>query len=138
MSASRTSSQYSTCIAGASWGTLRRPDALLRAARRLQAAGCTAIAVVARFPDDDDAEMLAAYRAGNGVDTLGGAEAIISHLVTKELRIPCAHAPAMSQLDLEPDLVRGLLWLPSAESASAGPERRAWAQGLGYCGALPC
>jgi hypothetical protein len=33
--------------AGASWGTLRDPEALLRAARRLQQAGCTAIAVAA-------------------------------------------------------------------------------------------
>ena len=69
--------------AGASWGTLRDPEALLRAARRLQQAGCTAIAVVARFPDDEDEEMLAASRAGGGVDCVGGAEAIISHLVTR-------------------------------------------------------
>jgi len=39
--------------------------------------------VVARFPDDEDEEMLAAYRAGGGVDCVGGAEAIISHLVTR-------------------------------------------------------
>ena len=38
--------------------------------------------MVARFPDDEDEEMLAAYRAGGGVDCVGGAEAIISHLVT--------------------------------------------------------
>jgi hypothetical protein len=38
---------------------------------------------VARFPDDEDEEMLAAYRAGGGVDCVGGAEAIISHLVTR-------------------------------------------------------
>ena len=92
---------------GASWGTLRRPDALLRAARRLQAAGCTAIAVVARFPDED-VDMLAAYRAGDGVDSIGGAEAIISHLITKELGIPCAHAPAMPVFELEPHVVSDL------------------------------
>jgi len=90
--------------AGASWGTLRRPDALLAAARRLVDAGCTAIAVVARFPDDEDEAMLQAYRAGSGVDAIGGAEAIISHLISKELRVPCAHAPALPTLDLEPEL----------------------------------
>ena len=90
--------------AGASWGTLGRPDALLRAAELLAEEGCTAIAVVARFPDDEDEEMLASYRAGSGVDAVGGIEAIISHLITKKLRLPCAHAPALGPLDLEPEL----------------------------------
>lgn len=90
--------------AGASWGTLGRPEALLAAARKLQEAGCTAIAVVARLPDDEDEEMLAEYRAGCGVDAVGGVEAIISHLITKELRLPCAHAPALGPLDVEPEL----------------------------------
>ena len=63
--------------AGASWGTLGRPDALLRAARRLRdEAGCTAIAVVARLPDDEDEQTLADYRAGCGVDSAGGVEAL--------------------------------------------------------------
>jgi len=106
--------------AGASWGTLGRPDALLDAARRLRDDGCTAIAVVARLPDDEDEEMLAEYRAGSGVDAVGGVEAIISHLVTKELRLPCAHAPALGPLDLEPD-----------------PAPRACAEELGHT-FLPC
>lgn len=90
--------------AGASWGTLARPDALLRAAEKLRDAGCTAIAVVARFPDDEDEEMLASYRAGAGVDAVGGAEAIISHLVTQRLGMPCAHAPALGPLEIESEL----------------------------------
>jgi hypothetical protein len=61
--------------------------------------------VVARFPDEDD-DMLAAYRAGRGVDSIGGAEAIISHLITKELGIPCAHAPAMPASDVDASVVR--------------------------------
>jgi len=85
-------------------GTLARPDSLLRAAEKLRDAGCTAIAVVARFPEDEDEEMLANYRAGAGVDPVGGAEAIISHLVTKHLHMPCAHAPALGPLDIEPEL----------------------------------
>ena len=51
---------------------MNEPEALLRAARRLQDAGCTAIAVVARFPDDEDEAMLEAYRSGCGVDAVGG------------------------------------------------------------------
>jgi hypothetical protein len=89
---------------GVSWGQLQRPDALLRAGEQLKAAGATAIAVVARFPDDPESEALAAYRQGSGVDALAGAEAVISHLLSRELGLPCAHAPALSPLPLDPDL----------------------------------
>ncbi len=89
---------------GVSWGQLGQPEALLRAGRQLKAAGATAIAVVVRFPDDPDSEALAAYRQGSGVDALAGAEAVISHLLSRELGLPCAHAPALSPLPLDPDL----------------------------------
>ena len=89
---------------GASWGTLERPDALLRAGERLKANGATAIAVVSRFPDDQGSEALQAYRHGSGVDALAGAEAVISHLLVRHLEIPCAHAPALSALPLDPQL----------------------------------
>ena len=139
---------------GASWGRVKRPGTLLRAARKLvEEGGCTALAIVGtsyalleynhpptssstylfihpstsssiyppihlltrqpvhllslnppthpsthpsthpllpptgRFPDDEDQEMLQAYREGHGVDCVGGAEAIISHLVTSELKV---------------------------------------------------
>ena len=89
---------------GASWGRLGGPDALLRAGERLKQAGATAIAVVARFPEDPESEELAAYRQGSGVDALAGAEAVISHLLVKHLQIPCAHAPALDPLPLDPQL----------------------------------
>jgi hypothetical protein len=89
---------------GISWGRLGRPDALLRAGARLKAAGATAIAVVARFPDDPGSDALTAYRQGSGVDALAGAEAVISHLLSQELGLPCAHAPALSPLPLDPQL----------------------------------
>lgn len=76
---------------GASLGTIQRPQALLQGAKQLLQAGAEAIAVVARLPDDLD---FAAYEQGQGVDPLAGVEAILSHLVVRELRIPCAHAPA--------------------------------------------
>ncbi|MEO1001822.1 MAG: DUF3326 domain-containing protein [Cyanobacteria bacterium J06638_7] len=86
---------------GASWGRLGHPDALLRAGERLRDAGATAIAVVARFPEDPAGEALAAYRQGSGVDPLAGAEAVISHLLSRHLRLPCAHAPALQPLPLQ-------------------------------------
>ena len=89
---------------GSSWGTLERPDALLRAGEKLVAAGATAIAAVARFPEDPESEALVAYRAGSGVDALAGAEAVISHLLVRQFGIPCAHAPALAPLPLDPDL----------------------------------
>ena len=86
---------------GASWGTIARPDSLLRAAATAIAAGATAIAIVGRFPDDDGAagEL---YRQGQGVDPIAGAEAVISHLVVREFGIPCAHAPALAPWDASP------------------------------------
>ncbi|MEG4392401.1 DUF3326 domain-containing protein [Microcoleus sp. BROC3] len=90
---------------GASWGTIGNPDSLLRAAEKLiQQARVEAIAVVARFPDDEGSLALENYRRGKGVDPLAGAEAVISHLIVRTFKIPCAHAPALSPLPLDPHL----------------------------------
>ncbi|AFY39028.1 hypothetical protein Lepto7376_2770 [[Leptolyngbya] sp. PCC 7376] len=90
---------------GASWGTIDNVGSLLRAAEKLiTQAKVEAIAVVARFPDDEDSELLAQYRQGEGVDGLAGAEAVISHLLVKKFQIPCAHAPALAPIPIEPDL----------------------------------
>lgn len=90
---------------GASWGTIGNPDSLLRAAEKLiKQARVEAIAVVARFPDDEGSLALENYRHGKGVDPLAGAEAVISHLIVRTFKIPCAHAPALSALPLDPYL----------------------------------
>lgn len=93
-----------TAGSGATWGTIERPDSLLRAVERLIAVGADAIAVVARFPDDSGSEALQNYRQGQGVDPLAGAEAVISHLVVRTFQVPCAHAPALTPLPLDPTL----------------------------------
>ena len=77
---------------------------MLGAGSRLKQKGATAIAVVARFPDDNGSDALQAYRSGSGVDALAGAEAVISHLLVRELQIPCAHAPALAPLEPMADL----------------------------------
>lgn len=89
---------------GASWGTVENPDSLLRAAKKLIDIGAEAIAVVARFPDDIDSVALEQYRHGQGVDPLAGAEAVISHLVVRTFKIPCAHAPALLPLPIDPNI----------------------------------
>ncbi|HEY9640102.1 MAG TPA: DUF3326 domain-containing protein [Coleofasciculaceae cyanobacterium] len=94
-----------TAASGATWGTIQNPDSLLRAAEKLiKTAKAEAIAVVARFPDDTGSTALMEYRQGQGVDPLAGAEAVISHLVVRHLQVPCAHAPALLPLPLEPEL----------------------------------
>lgn len=106
---------------GASWGTIGNVGSLRRAVEHLiQQAGAEAIAIVARFPDDEDSLALQNYRQGVGVDALAGAEAVISHLIVREFKIPCAHAPALPPLPLD---------------ASVSP--RSAAEELGYT-FLPC
>ncbi len=93
-----------TSDSGASWGTISQPASLLRAADRLRReTQANAIAIVARFPDED-ADALADYRHGCGVDAIAGAEAVISHLVVRELGLPAAHAPALAAIDPDPAL----------------------------------
>lgn len=97
--------QLQIADSGASWGTIGNPDSLLRAADTLiHRGGANAIAVVARFPDGEDSITLQNYRLGQGVDPLAGAEAVISHLIVKTFQIPCAHAPALSPLPLDPHI----------------------------------
>ncbi|MFW6295990.1 MAG: DUF3326 domain-containing protein [Halothece sp.] len=94
-----------TAASGASWGTIGNPGSLLRAAEVLiSQARAEAIAVVARFPDENDSIALQNYRHGSGVDALAGAEAIISHLIVRTFQIPCAHAPALQPLPLDPNI----------------------------------
>jgi hypothetical protein len=38
------------------------------------------------------------------VDPLAGAEAVISHLIVQTFKIPCAHAPALTPLPLDPQI----------------------------------
>ncbi|KAG8637373.1 hypothetical protein MANES_15G114900v8 [Manihot esculenta] len=85
---------------GQSTGRIKHPDSLLRAVQTLiDRSQVNAIAVVARFPDDD-LDNVDDYRQGMGIDVLAGVEAVISHLVVKEFQIPCAHAPATRPLPM--------------------------------------
>ena len=89
---------------GMSWGNVGNPDVLIKAGAKLKELGATAIAVVPRFPDDIDSETFESYRLGEGADPLAGAEAVISRLLGRYLSVPCAHAPALRPLPLDPDL----------------------------------
>ena len=87
-----------------SGGLIENPDTLIEAGKILIEKGITAIAIVARFPDNLDLKDTNSYREGKGVDPIAGVEAVISHLISKFLKVPCAHAPALSTIELNEKL----------------------------------
>ena len=89
---------------GISEGLIENPDTLIEAGERLIEKGITAIAIVAKFPDNEDLIETKSYREGKGVDPIAGVEAVISHLISKFLKVPCAHAPALSSIELNENL----------------------------------
>ena len=86
---------------GSSTGNVRNLDTIKSSAEKLISAGAEAIAIVCAFPDDDNDD----YANGIGADPVGGVEAIISHYISKELKVPCAHAPAFENIQISTDIV---------------------------------
>lgn len=86
---------------GASTGSVKNIDTVIKSAKNLQNQGANAIAIVCRFEEDINDD----YSNGIGVDPVGGVEAIISHAVSKELKIPCAHSPAFEDTTIEQRIV---------------------------------
>ncbi len=87
---------------GISSGNVKNLDTLKKSAEHLINLGCNAIAIVCSFPEDignDD------YANGMGVDPVGGVEAIISHYISKEFSVPCAHAPAFEDYTIDSKIV---------------------------------
>ena len=89
---------------GISGGLIENPDTLIEAGEDLLARGITAIAIVAKFPENLDLIETNSYREGKGVDPIAGVEAVISHLISKFLKVPCAHAPALNPVELNEKL----------------------------------
>lgn len=87
---------------GISTGYVKNIKTLLNSAQNLVNKGCEAIGVVCLFKDDIDNES---YENGVGVDPVGGVEAIISHYITKELNVPCAHSPAFEDYSISTKIV---------------------------------
>lgn len=86
---------------GVSMGNVRNLETLKRATEKLIKRGAEAIAIVCRFPDEQGDD----YANGIGVDPVGGVEAIISHYISKEFSIPCAHAPAFDDISISTEIV---------------------------------
>lgn len=86
---------------GISSGNVKNLSTIEKSAKKLIQKGCTAIAIVCNFPEEQGDE----YSCGIGVDPVGGVEAIISHYITKQLMIPCAHAPAFKDYSISTKIV---------------------------------
>ena len=86
---------------GVSMGNVKNLLTLKNAAKKFIDKGAEAIAIVCRFPDEQGDD----YANGVGVDPVGGVEAIISHYISKEFLIPCAHAPAFDDIAISTDIV---------------------------------
>lgn len=90
---------------GISTGSVKNIETMLKASKELLAKGCNAIALVCLFedPEGDNED----YANGLGTDPVGGVEAILSHYISKELKVPCAHSPAFRDYQIYSDLVDG-------------------------------
>lgn len=95
--------EFSLSMDGVSAGSVMNETSLLKASERLIAKGAQAIALVCFFEDPED--MNEDYASGEGTDPVGGVEAILSHYISKELQIPCAHSPAFADYSICTDIV---------------------------------
>lgn len=88
---------------GTSVGKVKNIETLKSSAKKLLEQGADAIALVCMFddPEDDNPD----YANGSGADPVGGVEAILSHYISKELKVPCAHSPAFLDYSISSDIV---------------------------------
>lgn len=85
-----------------STGSVKNIQTLLDASKKMLKRGANAIALVCKFEEEDDDED---YSNGAGVDPVGGVEAILSHYISKELKVPVAHSPAFEDYSIYPKIV---------------------------------
>ena len=97
--------EYSINESGASAGCVKNPKTMVEAGKKLIEKGAQALAVVCLFPEETDTDADKNYVNGCGVDPIGGVESIISHYISKELFVPCVHAPAFKDYQIKSDLV---------------------------------
>ena len=86
---------------GVSLGSIEHPETILESAEKLIKKGAQVIALVCYFGEDSEDIN---YSNAQGVDPIGGIEAVLSHLITKEYKISSAHAPAFFDIDISENL----------------------------------
>lgn len=93
--------EFTVDESGISTGSVKNITTVLDSGKQLLEKGADALAIVCRFEDDDFDN----YSNGIGVDPVGGVEAIISHYISKELKVPCAHSPAFDDITISQEIV---------------------------------
>lgn len=93
--------EFSVDESGISTGSVKNIETVIQSGKRLIDKGAESLAIVCKFEEDDFDD----YSNGIGVDPVGGVEAIISHCVSRELRVPCAHSPAFEDITITQDIV---------------------------------
>ena len=86
---------------GISSGIIKNADTLIKAGNNLKNKGAQALGIVCLFDNSDDED----YENADGVDPVGGVEGIISHIISREMKLPCAHAPAFSDINIPTRIV---------------------------------
>ncbi len=86
---------------GISTGSVRNVETLKKAALKLKDVDAIALVCLFKDPEDDNPD----YANALGTDPVGGVEAVLSHYISKELNIPCAHAPAFEDYKIYSDIV---------------------------------
>lgn len=85
---------------GAFVGTIDNPATLFAACDRLLSQGVDAIAVTSTI-QDMPATDYARHFSGQYPNPVGGAEAVISHLICHKYKVPAAHAPMINFNDFD-------------------------------------
>lgn len=93
--------EFSIDSSNISTGHVKNITTILNSGKRLLERGAEALAIVCRFEDDDFDD----YSSGIGVDPVGGVEAIISHYISRELKVPSAHSPAFDDITISQEIV---------------------------------
>ena len=86
---------------GISSGSVINNKTMVEAGKKLIEQGANVLAVVCKFeePPEDN------YQNGEDVDIVGGVEAVISHYLSRELKVPVVHSPAFEDITIKTDIV---------------------------------
>ena len=93
--------EFYNTSSGISSGSVKNEKTLVEAGKKLLDRGAQVLAVVCKFEEPPEDE----YINGEGVDIVGGVEAVISHYLTRELKVQVVHSPAFENITITQNIV---------------------------------